>query len=398
MKTVAIVGSGPAALMMANVVASGGRAVTLVEKRKSAGRKLLVAGSSGLNVTHRLPHEEFISHYTGRRALWDRVLRAFSPSDWLRFIDNLGIGTFEGTSGRYFVEDMKASKLLQAWVKKLQGAGVEFRFGLECTGFVSKDGTIELCFSDGSVRVFDAVGFALGGGSWEPAEVPLRWPAMFREHGIGFEDFRASNVGYQIAWSEAFLREAEGMPLKNIVIGTRKGERKGDAMVTRYGMEGTPVYFVGQTGEVWIDLKPDLDSAAIVRKLRLARENLSPMRRVKKLLGLCPASEALLFHTLKDHPRLSPLLKEGERLQELAAVIKALPLRFGDPQPLSEAISSSGGVRFDELDDEFMLLKMPGAFASGEMLDWDVPTGGFLIQGCVSQGFCAGQGILRYLR
>ncbi len=198
-------------------------------------------------------------------------------------------------------------------------------------------------------------------------------------------------MGYQVEWKQEFLKEAEGLPLKRVIVTSSRASREGDAMVTRYGIEGTPIYFAGMTGEVTIDLKPDLTAEQVAKRLSGAKENLSLIRRSKKLLGLCPASQALLFHHL---PR--ELLESGE-IARFARAVKAFPLRLGAPQPLDEAISSSGGLELGELDDALMLRRHPGLFAAGEMLDWDVPTGGFLIQGCVATGFLAAQGILRFL-
>lgn len=399
MKRVGVIGSGPAALMAADVLSAatagkGAPEVHLFEKRRGLGRKLLVAGSSGLNISNGLPLEEFARHYTGDPALWTRVLRGFTPRDWIEFIEGkLGIPTFEGTSRRYFIEDMKASRFVQAWRQRLESQGVRFHPGQECVGFAREASGVALEFTGiaENHQVFDAVCFALGGGSWEPEENPLRWPAMFKAHGLDFVEFQASNVGYQVRWSEAFLREAEGKPLKNIVLSSPRGSRKGDAMITRYGIEGTPVYFVGARGPVTLDLKPDLSAEQILEKLHKVRENLSPIRRVKKQLGLCEASLALLYHGTP------PEILHAPEPGAIASRIKAFPLELGEPQPLSEAISSSGGLALKELDDSLMLQKFPGVFAAGEMLDWDAPTGGFLLQGCVALGRLAGEGILRYL-
>jgi predicted flavoprotein YhiN len=232
--------------------------------------------------------------------------------------------------------------------------------------------------------------FCLGGGSYEPHEVPLRWPQLFIRKGLGFEPITPSNVGYQVDWSPAFLKECEGQPLKNIRLTSGKGSRLGDLVITRYGLEGTPVYSLGERGEVRIDLKPDLSAEQIVAKCKAVKENLSPMRRVKKQLALCPAALGLLFHfTPKEC---------ATDLNRLVHYLKNFPIHFRESQSLEEAISSAGGLRMTELNDDLMLLKFPGVFAAGEMLDWDAPTGGFLIQGCVSQGYRAGQGILRFLK
>lgn len=390
-KSVAIVGTGPAGLMAADVVSGAGHAVSVFEKRKGAARKLLIAGSSGLNVTNSLPLAEFARHYTGPPDFWARLFENFSPQDWIQFIESLGIGTFKGTSGRYFVEEMKAPKFLQAWMQRLRGHGVEFQFGRECEDFGRDESTGKqrLFFSGSPPLEFDAVCFCLGGGSYEPDENPLRWPAMFKAKSVGFIEFTSSNVGFQIAWTAAFLKEAEGLPLKNITLTSRKGRRQGEAVITKYGMEGTPVYAVGVAGPATLDLKPDLSVEQILDKCRAVKENLSPIRRVKKQLKLGPAALALLFHFTPE-----PALKDLERL---ARHIKEFPLEFLNAQPLAEAISSAGGLHLAELDEKLMLRKFPGIFVAGEMLDWDAPTGGFLIQACASQGYRAGHGILRFL-
>jgi uncharacterized flavoprotein (TIGR03862 family) len=386
---VGVVGTGPAGLMAADVLASKGVPVTLFEKRKGIGRKLLIAGSSGLNITNDLPLDEFVSHYTGSAGLWKRLIGRFTPADWIRFIEEMGIPTFKGTSGRYFVEDMKASRFLKAWRERLESQGVEFVLGREVSDFDFGKSGVNLRLDDGSERDFSAVCFALGGGSHEPQETPLRWPVIFRKKGLGFSEFVPSNVGFQVAWTEEFLKEAEGHPIKGVVLSSPRGKRQGEVVITRYGMEGTPVYFVGQTGRVTLDLKPDLTVEQIASRLAAVRENLSNIRRVKKQLKLDPAALALLFH-------FSPVeaVQGGDQLR-ISKIIKAFPLEFLDPRPLSESISSSGGLVTEELDENMMLRKCPGVFAAGEMLDWDVPTGGFLIQGCAAMGRAAGEGILR---
>ena len=308
-----------------------------------------------------------------------------------------------GTSQRYFIEDMKAAAFLKVWTERLEAQGVRFRLGEELEDFCRlAEGGYRLTLRPISGKADPArypalyenassVVFCLGGGSWEPTENPLRWPPIFTRKGVAFVPFTPANVGYEVAWSEAFLREAEGKPLKNIVLKTARGERKGEAVVTRYGLEGTPVYFTGRTGPAVLDLKPDLSEAQVVERLGQVRENLSPIRRVKKLLGLCPASFALLFHGTPTAQLADP------DLRQLARRIKAMPIEFGPPRPLEEAISSAGGIAFTEVDENLQLRAWPGAFVAGEMLDWEVPTGGFLIQGCVAQGYRVGQAVLGYL-
>jgi uncharacterized flavoprotein (TIGR03862 family) len=365
-----------------------GTAVTLFDKRKSAGRKLLIAGSSGLNISNSLPISEFAKHYGGAPLdHWLGLLNAFSPGDWLKFIEALGIGTFEGTSGRYFVEEMRAARLLHVWMRTLVDQGAMTGFGRECTGFVAQNSGATLEFADGSREPFDAVCFALGGGSWEPDEIPLRWPALFKRHGLGFTEFTPSNSGWSVDWKPEFLKEVEGQPLKTMSLTSPRGTRKGEIVITSYGMEGTPVYSMGARGEVLIDLKPDLPLDHVLAKCRAVRENLSPLRRVKKQLGLGPVALALLFHHTDEATR-------GD-LERLCRRIKRFPLVFREPRPLSESISSAGGLHMGECDADYRLKRFPTIHCIGEMLDWDAPTGGFLIQACVSQGFAAGSALAR---
>lgn len=407
-KKVAVIGTGPSGLMAAFVLAQVGVKVTLYEKRKSVGRKLLIAGSSGLNISYDCPPEELPVHYRGPKDVFKKVFHDFSRADWLKFIHSLGLETFKGTSRRYFVREMKASGLLKAWTEKLKKLGATFEFGKEVVDFDVTGDKVRLrfandpqdhCFNDPKDHLsndtqdpaFDAAVFCLGGASWEPDETPLRWPAIFEKKNLKFTPFQASNTGFEVGWPEEFLKEAEGKPLKNIVLTTSHGKRIGELMVTGYGLEGTPIYAIGASEVVHLDLKPDLSGKEILEKLCVpSRENLSPMRRVKKYLRLCEGSQAVLFH-------LTPPQKRQD-LKSVVANIKALPITLKSRRPLQESISSSGGLHWDELDSTFMLKKFKNVFAAGEMLDWDAPTGGFLIQGCVSQGHFVGVSILKHLR
>jgi predicted Rossmann fold flavoprotein len=226
-KTIAVVGTGPAGLMAAYVLASAGIQVTLFEKRKSSGRKLLIAGSSGLNISYDCPEETLFEHYRGPKEHFQNLFKKFSRSQWIAFVESLGLETFKGTSRRYFVREMKASGLLKAWTEKLKSLGVKFEFQKELTGFDVENGKAKVFFNQ-SPETFDAVCFCLGGGSWEPDESPLRWPKAFTEKSIAFTPFQSSNAGFEVAWPEAFLKEAEGKPIKSIVLTTAKGNRKGE--------------------------------------------------------------------------------------------------------------------------------------------------------------------------
>jgi len=375
----AIYGSGPAGLMAASVLARAGVSVTLFEKRSSYGRKLLIAGASGLNVSHHAPLTGFIAHYEGfDPGIWSRFFEVLSPEGWIGFIEGLGLETFVGTSERYFVKEMKASGLLKAWRADLESRGVVFVPNREWRGFESGTG-------------FDVTGLFLGGGSWEG--VPPVWPEVMRNAGLRVHPFTPANVGYEVAWSAEFLKEAEGLPIKNCVLKNSKGEKAGELVITRYGIEGTPVYFLGDAGPVFLDLKPGMTKESILARLDSVKENLSPIRRVKKLLSLSPAAMALLFHHTPPGDRQS--------LERLVNRIKSFEIELLGPRPLVEAISSRGGVDLDEVStesgSELMLKKFPGVFAGGEMLAWSAPTGGFLIQGAVTQGAVAGQSMLRFL-
>lgn len=364
--------------MAATVLAEAGVPVTLFERRPSYGRKLLIAGSSGLNVSHKTDLEDFLSHYRGfDRAIWRRFFEIFSPDDWIRFIESLGLETFVGTSSRYFVKEMKASGLLRAWRSRLTDLGVQFVPNHEWSGFEE-------------LSSFEVSGLFLGGGSWEDSEP--KWPKIMQAAGVRVKPFYSANAGYEVAWREEFLQEAEGKPLKNIRLKNKNGEKAGELVVTRYGLEGTPVYFLGEAGSAVLDLKPQLSRDEILARLRSVRENLSPIRRVKKVLGLCEASFALLFHHTDESIR-------GD-LELLTARIKEFPIELLRARPLVEAISSTGGVDLDEVStepgNELALKRFPGVFVGGEMLDWTAPTGGFLIQAAVTQGAVAGKGMLRY--
>ncbi len=388
---VAIVGSGPAALMAADIISASGFDVSIFEKRNSLGRKLLIAGSSGLNVTYDMPLKDFHKKYSGDELFWKNILSKFTPDDWLKFIHQLGIKTFKGTSHRYFVEEMKASRLLTHWKERLTQQNVKYFFNKCCIDFQKNpNGEITLFFDDGTQFAFMAVVFCLGGASWELVHEPVQWPKMFIQKKLELTPFSPSNVGFSVDFSPEFLKEAEGLPLKNVVLKSSKGSLQGDLVVTSYGLEGTPIYAIGAKETVYLDLKPDLSEEQIIKKLTKTKENLNPIRRIKKHLKLSPASLALLFHqSLEIDPK---------DLNQWVHRIKNFPIQFHERQGLQWAISSAGGIKLSEINFDLELKKFPGVFVAGEMLDWDTVTGGFLIQACVSQGFCSGQGVLTYLK
>jgi uncharacterized flavoprotein (TIGR03862 family) len=387
---IAVIGSGPAGLMAATRLSNDSNVeVQVFEKRKGLGRKLLIAGSSGLNISHHASLDDFSAVYSGwSQAEWKKMLGAFSPQDWIQFIEKeLGLETFLGTSERYFVREMKASALLKRWTVLLQARGVRFHTQHELADFESNPQKVMLTFKDvPETFLFDRVALLMGGASWLGEEgLEPAWASIFRRKKIEVTFFQASNVGYTVDWSEAFLKEAEGKPLKKILFSSPRGSKLGELMITAYGLEGTPVYFYGTSGEVQIDLKPDLTLEQLEVKCQSVRENLSPIRRIKKVAGLSDPALALLFHHADEAAK--------KDLGQLLALVKAFPLVLKEPRPLSESISSKGGVALSEINERFELKKYPNLFCGGEMLDWDAPTGGFLIQASVSQGFLVGKAI-----
>jgi uncharacterized flavoprotein (TIGR03862 family) len=386
---IAIVGSGPAGLMAATSLLRASNAASrfeihLFEKRAGLGRKLLIAGSSGLNISHGLRPGEFASHYEGfSRGYWQTLFESYGQAEWVRFIEkDLGLETFLGTSNRYFVREMKASGLLKCWTEYLRHRGVHLHANSELVDFASDTAGITLKFKPlDTSKIFAKVIFALGGASWE-TETPA-WAKLFADKEVEITPFTPSNVGYEVDWNEKFLAESEGKPLKKIELETSRGKKLGELVVTKYGLEGTPIYFCGIPGPAFLDLKPDLSAAEIFEKLSSIKENFSPVRRVKHYLALSEAAESLIFHHTATETK--------NDLAKLIAQIKRFPLRLKNPRPLSESISSRGGIALPAVDKNLQLIKFPNAYCIGEMLDWDAPTGGFLIQAAVSQGAQVGK-------
>ncbi len=363
--------------MVADLLSRSGASVVLFEKNPALARKLLIAGSSGLNVTHSTSEETFHERYMGapNAKFWSEILRAFSPKDWLQFLNELGQQTYLGTSGRYFLKNMKASKLVKAWIDRLEQQGVRIESDTKVTDFDSTSSGPQLRYQtrEGAVGAFHghAVCFALGGGSYEN---DLSWPEMFKKKGVAIETLCASNVGFEVEWASEFLKEAEGQPIKNIGLETTRGSMRGELLVTQYGLEGTPIYTLGISGPAWIDLFPDYTSEMIVEKFSKVREKLGPIRLVQRALRPQKTVQALLYHhgSLVENP------------MELARLLKRFPIKLNRSRPIDEAISTSGGVAWTEVDQNLMLKRYPGVYLAGEMLSWDAPTGGYLIQGCVS--------------
>jgi uncharacterized flavoprotein (TIGR03862 family) len=389
---VAIIGGGPAGLMAAEMVAQGGVAVTLFEKMPSVGRKLLMAGRGGLNITHSEPADRFPARYGGAAHWMGARLAGFPPRALIDWCEALGQPTFVGSSGRVFPRAMKASPLLRAWLRRLEGMGVRFVTRAHWTGW---DDSGALSFADGATHSADAVVLALGGASWPRLGGDGGWTALLPD--IAIAPLRPANCGFTTAWSEMFRARHAGTPLKRIALSFADLAVRGEAMITSEGIEGGAIYAlaaplreaIARDGAalLQIDLRPDLSSGVLAERVEGPRGSLSLSNFLRKRAGLSPVAIGLVQEALHA----------GET-KPLAALIKSLPLRLTAPFPLARAISTAGGIALSELDERLMLRRRPGLFAAGEMLDWEAPTGGYLLQGCMATGAAAGKGVLDWLR
>lgn len=384
--SIAIVGTGPASLVAATLLARHGHHISIFEKKKAPATKLILAGQSGLNVSNTCAKKDFLEKYDAPKDLIRNILENFSRQDWLDFLSKLGFPTFSGSGGKIFIKGLKTPPLLRRWLGELKNLGVRIYFQHELVDFKSNE-KVMLTFSSGKKITCDAALMGLGGASWE-REIPLRWPEIFRQKKINLCEFTPANCGYHVAWPKKFLLECEGKPLKNICLTTPKGQQKGELIITAYGLEGGPIYHLGMSGPAKIDLKPDLTEKQIVQKLARTKENQTPLRRIKKYLALGDVSLALIFHMGK----MSPL----ESLENIAHLIKNFPISLGKPADLKNAISSAGGICLDEVTPNLELIKFKNIYVMGEMLDWSAPTGGFLIQACASMGATVAKHLLKH--
>ncbi len=381
MKPVVIIGAGPAGLMAAEVLSGAGRPVAIYDRMPSPARKFLMAGRGGLNLTHSEPFERFVQRYGKRSAVLRPALEAFSPKDLRDWADGLGAGTFVGTSGRIFPKAMKASPLLRAWLKRLEARGVIFHLRHDWRGW--EDGA--LLFNN-DVRVgADQVILALGGASWPKLGGDGGWADYLKTHGVTVAPFQPANAGFMTEWSAHFAERFAGEPLKNITLTFNGKTVKGEAMITRHGLEGGAIYALSAAlrdaitrnghADLVIDLRPDLTADQALNKLKRASPKDSQSNRLRKALNLSPAAIALIHE------------KPG-------ADFKTVTVRLTGMQGLEKAISSAGGITFDSLTPDFELKALPGIYAIGEMLDWEAPTGGYLLQACFSTAVMAARAIL----
>ncbi|MBI1204710.1 MAG: TIGR03862 family flavoprotein [Rhodopseudomonas sp.] len=385
------------------MLAQAGVAVTVYDQMASVGRKFLLAGRGGLNLTHSENIDAFLARYDGLAPQLRQAIETFPPSALRAWSDGLGQPTFIGSSGRVFPTTLKTSPLLRAWLKRHADLNVTFALRHRWTGW---DEAGQLRFiHDGSEIVArpDVTVLALGGASWPKLGSDGDWSDFLTARGVAIAPLRPSNCGFTVDWTDKF-RAFEGQPLKPLTVGFEGRTVRGELMVTRDGLEGGAIYAlsgplrdaIDKTGKatITIDLSPDLSVAALIAKLDQPRgkQSLSNvLRKAARLTG--PATGLLHEASLAFGKPLSSL-----KTQDLAALIKAVPVHLTGTQPIAKAISSAGGIAFAELDDDFMLTKCPGVFAAGEMLDWEAPTGGYLLQASFATGMAAARGALMWLR
>jgi uncharacterized flavoprotein (TIGR03862 family) len=391
-RQVVVVGGGPAGLMAAEVLASGGVAVTVADQMPSLGRKLLMAGRGGLNLTHSEPLPGFLARYGEARARLEPPIAAFPPEALVAWCEGLGQPTFVGSSGRVFPKTMKASPLLRAWLARLGGLGVVARPRWRWLGWAGE--TLRFATPDGEQEVAPAATvLALGGGSWPRLGSDGGWVAAME--GIGIAPLRPANMGFCVDWSPLFRQKFAGTPLKRIALTFAGQSVRGEAVVTADGIEGGAVYALAAplrdalaAGPVvlTLDLRPDLPPAELAERLDRPRGSASLANFLRKAVGLDPVGIGLVQEA-----------RHAGAADGLLAAIKSLPLRLTGTQPLARAISTAGGVRWEELDDRLMLRRRPGVFLAGEMLDWEAPTGGYLLHACFATGAAAGHGALAWL-
>ncbi|MGX5734921.1 NAD(P)/FAD-dependent oxidoreductase [Bosea thiooxidans] len=399
-RDIAIIGAGPAGLIAAERLAGAGHRVTIYERMASPARKFLLAGRGGLNLTHSESFDAFLGRYREAAGWLEPALRAFPPPALRDWADGLGAETFIGSSGRVFPRAMKASPLLRAWLGRLAGLGVRLVPNTLWTGR-SAEGALILHSAAGAVETIspDATLLALGGASWPRLGSDGGWVSLLAERGIAVSPLRSANAGFTVAWSQPMRERFAGEPLKRITLRFAGEEAAGEAMIDAEGIEGGVIYALSApiraaierdgAATILIDLRPGVTAADLVQRLAKRRKGETLSNHLRKAAGLPPVAIALLREAAGTALPADP--------QALAALIKAAPLRLDAPMPIARAISTAGGVARAEIDAGFMLKRLPGVFVAGEMLDWEAPTGGYLLQASFATGVAAAEGMKEWL-
>lgn len=399
----AVIGAGPAGLMAAELLARAGARVVVFDGMAAPARKFLLAGRGGLNLTHSEPLPDFLARYGTAQSRLAPAIEAFPPDALRRWADELGQPTFVGSSGRVFPTTMKASPLLRAWLRRLDAQGVQLRLRHRWRGW---DEQGRMCFdtATGAIRIAArATVLALGGASWPRLGSDGGWVPLLAAKGVAIAPLRPANCGFTTMWSALFADKYQGAPLKNIALSFGDRTVRGEAVITREGIEGGATYALSaplrdailSTGEarLLIALRPDLAVGDIAARLAKPKGKQSLSTYLRKAAGLTPVGVGLLYEAALAEGRALATLSPGE----LAALINAVPLRLTGVALIARAISSAGGIALDEIDDAYMLHRLPGVFAAGEMLDWEAPTGGYLLTACFATGVAAGRGAAKYL-
>ena len=380
----AVVGGGPAGLMAAEVLASAGVAVTVLERMPSPGRKLLLAGRGGLNLTHAEPMDAFLDRYGAARPRLAAAIEAFGPDDLRAWATGLGEEPFVGSSGRVFPAGFRATNLLRAWLRRLEELGVGIRTRHSWAGW-----------SDEISALADVTVLALGGASWPRSGSDGTWVEAMSREGIAVSSLRPANGGFVVDWSTPFRERFAGVPLKNVALTHGGTVVRGEAVVTERGIEGGAVYALSASlreavaargsATLLVDVQPDRTEADVAERLGNARPKDSTAAVLRRA-GLPPVAVGLLREATGNRLPVGPVT--------MARLIKAVPIDLVGTMPIERAISTAGGIALDEVDDDFMLRRRPGTFVAGEMLDWEAPTGGYLLQACFSTGVAAARGAL----
>ncbi|MEO6279288.1 TIGR03862 family flavoprotein [Roseateles sp.] len=409
-ESIAVIGGGPAGLMAAEVLAAAGHAVTVYDAKPSVGRKFLLAGKGGLNLTHSEPIEPFLERFGARATQIEPLLRGFDGDALRAWAAGLGIETFVGTSGRVFPKDLKAAPLLRAWLHRLRAAGVKFAMRHRWTGW-AEDGALRFDTPDGERLVTPrATLLALGGASWPQLGSDGAWAPWLAARGVDIATLQPANCGFDVGptaahpagpgWSERFATEFAGQPVKPVALAAEGfANRAGEFVITATGIEGSLVYAassalreqIGRNGHatLHLDLLPQLAPERVLAEVKHARGSRSLSSHLKSRLHLNPLKLGLLHELLTREQMLDPAT--------LAAALKHLPLKLHAPRPVAEAISTAGGVRFEALADGLMSTRLPGVFCAGEMLDWEAPTGGYLLTASFASGHAAALGLANWL-
>ena len=403
-KRVIIIGAGPAGLMAAERIIAAGHDVHVYDAKPSACRKFLLAGVGGMNITHSEPYDDFLTRYYEKSPWMAQAISQFDADALQQWIHGFGVETFVGSSGRVFPTDMKAAPLLRSWLKRLRAAGVVFHMRHRLIEMDQHRFTFEHNETQIQVQA-DAAVLSMGGASWPKLGSDGKWQGLLLKHGVDVAPLQSANCGFYSQWSEHLQQKFAGSPLKNIAITvkTLTGEsvyKKGECIVSEYGMEGSLIYafskylrdIINANGQASckIDLLPDISEKQLVQKLSAKQGKDSLSKFLKRTIALSGVKAAMLYECCDKSQFKTP--------QSLAECIKAIVVRFNQVRPIEEVISSAGGVCESSVDEHLMLNRVPGVFCAGEMLDWEAPTGGYLLTACFATGRLAGEGVNRFLQ